>query len=101
MFTGTEGKHAEIESSARQYRPDELKKLQGQLQSFYDQFVEKAAASRHSTPEKIDMLAQGRVWTGRQARQNGLVDDLGGLDRAIAVAKERAKIWSGARLSSC
>ena len=38
------------------------------------------------------MLAQGRVWTGRQARQNGLVDDLGGLDRAIAVAKERAKI---------
>jgi protease-4 len=86
------GKHAEINSPARPYNPDELKKLQEQLHSFYDQFVEKVAESRHSTPEKIDALAQGRVWTGRQAKQNGLVDELGGLERAIAVAKERAKI---------
>ena len=44
------------------------------------------------TPEKIDQIAQGRVWTGQQAKDNGLVDALGGLDRAIAIAKERAKI---------
>ena len=86
------GKHAEINSPARPYSPDELKKLQEQLQAFYDQFVEKVAEARHSTPEKIDALAQGRVWTGRQAKQNGLVDELGGLDRAVAVAKQRAKI---------
>jgi protease-4 len=86
------GKNAEINSPARKYNPDELKKLQEQLQAFYDQFVEKVAEARHSTPEKIDALAQGRVWTGRQAKQNGLVDQLGGLDRAIAVAKQRAKI---------
>jgi len=86
------GKHAEINSPARPYSPDELKKLEEQLQSFYDQFVEKVAQARHSTPEKIDALAQGRVWTGRQAKQNGLVDQLGGLDQAIAVAKQRAKI---------
>jgi protease-4 len=86
------GKHAEINSPARPYNTDELKKLQEQLQAFYDQFVEKAAESRHSTPEKIDQLAQGRVWTGQQAKQNGLVDALGGLDRAIATAKQRAKI---------
>ena len=86
------GKHAEINGPARPYNADELKKLQEQLQSFYDQFVEKVADSRHSTPEKIDALAQGRVWTGRQAKQNGLVDELGGLDRAIAIAKQRAKI---------
>jgi protease-4 len=86
------GKHAEINSPARPYNPDELKKLREQLQSFYDQFVEKVAEARHSTPEKIDALAQGRVWTGRQAKQNGLVDELGGLDRAVAVAKQRAKI---------
>ena len=86
------GRHAEINSPARPYNADELKKLQEQLQAFYDQFVEKVAESRHSTPEKIDALAQGRVWTGRQAKQNGLVDELGGLDRAVAVAKERAKI---------
>src|SRR4051812_33592381 len=86
------GRHAEINSPVRPYNPEEVKKLDEQLQAFYDQFVEKAASSRHSTPEKIDALAQGRVWTGRQAKQNGLVDELGGLDRAVAVAKQRAKI---------
>jgi protease IV len=86
------GRNAEINSQARPYNPEELKKLQAQLQAFYDQFVEKVAASRHTQPEKIDAIAQGRVWTGRQAKQNGLVDQLGGLDRAIAVAKQRAKI---------
>jgi protease IV len=89
------GKRAEINGPTRPYNADELKKLQEQLQSFYDQFVEKVAESRHSTPEKIDAIAQGRVWTGRQAKQNGLVDDLGGLERAVAVAKERAKIAAG------
>jgi protease-4 len=86
------GRHAEIDSPARPYNAEEVKKLQEQLQAFYDQFVEKAADSRHSTPEKIDQVAQGRVWTGRQAQEHGLVDVLGGLDRAIAEAKQRAKI---------
>jgi len=86
------GKHAEIESPVRPYNPDEVKKLDEQLQAFYDQFVEKVATSRHSTPEKIDAMAQGRVWTGQQARERGLVDALGGLDRAIQLTKERAKI---------
>src|SRR5439155_10429662 len=86
------GKHAEINSPARPYNAEELEKLKEQLQAFYDQFVEKVAESRHSTPEKIDAIAQGRVWTGRQAKQNGLVDQLGGLDAAIAITKQRAKI---------
>jgi protease IV len=86
------GKRAEIESPARRYTPDEGKKLDEQLQAFYDQFVEKVATSRHSTPEKIDAIAQGRVWTGQQAKERGLVDALGGLDRAIELTKERAKI---------
>jgi protease-4 len=86
------GKHAEINSPARPYNADELKKLQEHLQAFYDQFVEKVAQARQTTPEKVDALAQGRVWTGRQARQNGLVDQLGGLERAIAVAKQQANI---------
>ena len=86
------GRHAEINSPARPYNPEELKKLQEQLQAFYDQFVEKVAAARHTTPEKIDAIAQGRVWTGQQAKENKLVDELGGLDRAISIAKQRAKI---------
>jgi protease IV len=63
-----------------------------QMQATYDTFVEKVADARATTPEKIDAIAQGRVWTGRQARDLGLVDDLGGLWKAIAVAKQRAKI---------
>jgi protease-4 len=86
------GRHAEMNSPSRPYNAEELKKVQEQLQSFYDQFVEKVAKSRNSTPERIDQVAQGRVWTGRQAKQHGLVDALGGLADAIALAKERAKI---------
>jgi protease-4 len=62
------------------------------MQGFYDQFVEKVADARHTTPERIDAIAQGRVWTGQQAKEVGLVDELGGLDTAIAAAKQRARI---------
>jgi protease-4 len=86
------GKNAEINSSLRPYNAAERQKVQEQLQAFYDQFVEKVAESRRSTPEKIDLLAQGRVWTGRQAKENGLVDALGGLTTAVSLAKQRAKI---------
>jgi protease-4 len=86
------GKHAEINSPIRPYNTEERRKLEEQLQAFYDQFIEKVATSRHTTPEKIDAIAQGRVWTGRQAKQNGLVDALGGLDAAVALAKQRAKL---------
>jgi len=92
------GKHAEINSPVRPFNADELKKLQEQLQAFYDQFVEKAAMSRRSTPEKIDALAQGRVWTGYQAKENGLVDALGGLDAAVAIVKQRAKLSADAEV---
>lgn len=86
------GKNAEMDSPARPFSPSELKKLQEELQSFYNQFVERVAESRHTTPAKIDALARGRVWTGEQAKENGLVDALGGIDRAVSLAKERANI---------
>lgn len=86
------GRHAELESPARPFSPEEVQKLDEQLQAFYDQFVEKVAQSRKTTPEAIDRIAQGRVWTGQQALDNGLVDAIGGLSRAVALAKERAKI---------
>jgi protease-4 len=88
----SEGRHAEMNSPDRRFTPEERAKVQESMQAFYDQFVEKAAAARQTTPEKIDQIAQGRVWTGHQARQVGLVDQLGGLDTAIAVAKQRANI---------
>jgi protease IV len=86
------GRHAEIYSPDRRFTPEERDKVMETMQAFYDQFVEKVAEARQTTPEKIDQIAQGRVWTGQQAKQVGLVDQLGGLQVALAAAKQRARI---------
>jgi len=88
----SQGKYAEIYSPIRPFSPEERARVLENMQATYDTFVEKAAQGRNTTPEKIDAIGQGRVWTGRQAKQIGLVDELGGLDRAVALAKQRAKI---------
>ena len=88
----TNGKYADMYSPVRPFTPVERKKVEEQMQATYEAFVEKAAAGRSTTPERIDAIAQGRVWTGKQARELGLVDELGGLNRAIALAKSRANI---------
>jgi protease-4 len=76
----------------RPFTPEERQRVEQSMQATYEAFVEKAASGRNTTPEKIDQVAQGRVWTGLQAKQIGLVDELGGLDRALTLAKQRAKI---------
>jgi protease IV len=86
------GRHAELYSPERPFNESERAKLQAGIEAFYNRFVENAAAARHMTPDKLDSVAQGRVWTGQQAKQVGLVDALGGLDVALAAAKQRAGI---------
>ena len=88
----TNGRYADLYSPVRAFSPDERARVQEQMQATYDTFVEKAAAGRNTTPERIDAVAQGRVWTGAQAKQIGLVDELGGLERALALAKQRARL---------
>jgi protease IV len=90
--TVTSGRNAGIDSPFAPYSDEQRAKVTDYMQGFYENFVEKAATARNTTPERIDAVAQGRVWTGQQARQNGLVDQLGGLTRAIEIAKERAGI---------
>jgi protease IV len=87
-----DGRYADLYSPVKPFTPEERARVQEQMQATYDTFVEKAAQGRNTTPEKIDSIAQGRVWTGAQAKKLGLVDDLGGLERALAVAKQRAKL---------
>ena len=58
----------------------------------YAEFIGKAASARGQTPEQIDAVAQGRVWSGAQAKERGLIDKLGGLDDAIAAAAARASL---------
>ena len=86
------GRYAELYSPIRPFSPEERARVEEQMQATYDVFVEKAAAGRNTTPERIDAVGQGRVWTGQQAKQVGLVDELGGLERALAIAKQHAKL---------
>jgi protease-4 len=88
----SQGKFAGMYSPVRPFSPEERARMAENMQATYDTFVEKAAQGRNTTPERIDAIGQGRVWTGRQAKEIGLVDELGGLERAVALAKQRAKI---------
>ena len=60
------------------------------LERIYDRFVQVVAAGRKAPKDAIESVAQGRVWTGRQALEHGLVDRIGGLDLAVRRAKELA-----------
>jgi protease-4 len=90
--TVTSGANADIYSPFAPFTPAQRAKVESYMEGFYKNFLAKVADSRKSTPDAIHPVAQGRVWTGRQALEHGLVDALGGLDTAIAMAKERAKI---------
>jgi protease-4 len=74
------------------FSPDESRLIQGQIDRIYANFLERVAKGRHMTPEQVHEIAQGRVWIGQKAREIGLVDDLGGLDRALSAAAQRAGI---------
>jgi protease-4 len=88
----SQGRFAEIYSPIRPFSDDERDKMQEHIDAIYEQFLTKAAEGRGTTRDAIHELAQGRVWTGRQAKERGLVDELGGLSRAIALAKEHVGI---------
>ncbi len=66
--------------------------IQGSINHIYADFIGRAAKARKTTPEKIDAVAQGRVWTGEQAKERGLVDRLGGFGDALKAAASRAKL---------
>jgi protease IV len=86
------GKFADIDTATRPLNDEERAKLRHEIDVFYRGFVERVAAGRKRPYDQMEALAQGRVWVGTQAKQNGLVDELGGLDRALELIKQRAKI---------
>ena len=86
------GKYAMLLSSTKDFDEDERKKFQSFLSGFYDVFTTKAADGRGMALEDLEAVAQGRVWTGTQALEHGLIDELGGLDAAIAYAATAAEL---------
>jgi protease-4 len=93
------GRFAAIDSDYEPLNPEGRAKLREGIDADYRAFVTKVADARKRTFNQIEPLAQGRVWLGEQARQNGLVDELGGLDRAIELVKQKAKIPSSENIS--
>jgi len=74
------------------FSDSERAKFEEFLKSTYDDFTSKVAKGRGKEQAYIDSIGQGRVWTGRQGKDNGLVDEYGGLDKAIEIAKQLANI---------
>ena len=93
----SDGRQAEIYSPFRPFSRDERAKVEEQLQSTYELFLDRVAKGRSQETRKVDGVAQGRVWTGRQARELGLVDELGGLTDAIRIANrdQLFGVWHG------
>lgn len=79
----------------RPMEPDVARLIQAGVEKTYDDFVSKVAAGRGETPEAIDAIARGRVWSGAQAHDRGLVDELGGLRDALAEGARRAGLEEG------
>jgi protease-4 len=88
----TRGQHADIFSEYRPWNDEERAKFRSMMVAFYQDFIRRAAEGRKKSVDEIDAVAQGRVWTGAEALDRGLVDRLGGLDMALGIAKERAHI---------
>jgi len=89
------GENAGVFSLSRVQTEEERELFRHIIQQGYDQFVEGVAQGRKMSFEAVDEIAGGRVWTGKQAAEIGLVDTLGGMDEAIAVIKEKIGIPEG------
>ncbi|KAF4531097.1 hypothetical protein B566_EDAN019379 [Ephemera danica] len=87
--------HSTFPSVTNEMSAFEKQILQNSTNEGYETFTTKAAAGRHMAVNKLKSIASGRVWSGIQAKQNGLIDEIGGIDAAIALAAKKAKLKTG------
>ncbi len=92
------GRRADIFTAFRPWTDEERAYVRKQILWIYDRFLTQAAEGRKMTKEAVDKIGRGRVWTGRQASEIGLVDELGGLDAALGLARELAGIARDAEI---
>jgi protease-4 len=87
------GKNAGLFRETESWTDEERAKFQEQANNiYYTDFVPKVAKGRGMTEEAVNKIGQGHVWTGKQAKENGLIDEFGGLEKAIEIAKGLAKL---------
>jgi protease IV len=93
------GRNAGIWSAQSSYSPSEIERHRAGLDDIYDRFIKGVAEGRRLPLERVQEVAKGRVWTGRQAKERGLVDALGGVDVALDQVRELIGLASGAPLN--
>jgi protease IV len=93
-----QGAHAAMFSQLQPFSQDEWALVDDWLDSIYADFIGKVAQGRGMTKEQVHEVAKGRVWTGADAAGNGLVDELGGMDKAAAIARRRGGLADSAPL---
>ncbi|MFH1158000.1 MAG: signal peptide peptidase SppA [Pseudomonadota bacterium] len=86
------GDNARMWSSNVSFSNKEKERIGGMLNGLYEAFVVRVMEGRKMTREQVISVAEGRIWTGKQAKENGLVDELGGLDKAIIFARVEANL---------
>lgn len=92
------GRMSGLMSSAHRLTEEERTHIQSTIDHYYSRFLDRVETGRKMDRARIDALGQGRIWTGRQAKENGLIDDVGGLHEAIAAAKDLASLPDEAKV---
>ena len=86
------GENADLYSANKAFSDEGWTRLQGSLDRIYEDFTVKVGEGRGKSPQEIHTIAKGQIWSGAQAKENGLIDQLGGFREAIQVAREAAMI---------
>jgi protease-4 len=95
----TRGRFAALDSDYKPLDPAEKEKLAQTVDATYQGFISRVAAGRHRSAADIASIAEGRVWVGAQAKANGLVDQLGGLDRAVEMIRSKANLPANQKIA--
>ena len=90
--------NASLFSERQNFTPVQRERIQAMMNTLYQQFCKGVADGRHMKGERVNEIGRGRVWTGAQGKDLGLVDEIGGLTRAISVARGLANVPTGARV---
>ncbi|GAA4127685.1 signal peptide peptidase SppA [Actinomadura keratinilytica] len=100
MGSVADGDHARMFSATKDFSDSEWERINASLDRIYEDFTAKVAEGRGLSRERVHELARGRVWTGADAKDNGLVDELGGLDHALDLARKKAGLPEDAPVRS-
>ncbi len=87
--TVKKGKNSDIGSITRPMTKEEQDKISDVISYYYTDFVNKVAKARDMSYDEVDKIAQGQVWTGKQAKDNKLIDEIGGIAKATEIIKEK------------